>query len=60
MLMITYIVYVILQYVVLSDAKHQKNNRQILVKSQVLEASEKLKKETELQARKLSLAARKF
>jgi len=44
MLMMTYIVYVILQYVVLSDAKHQKNNRQILVKSQALEASDKLKK----------------
>ena len=58
MLMMTYIVYVILQYVVLSDAKHQKNNRQILVTSQALEASDKLKSESEVQARKLSLAAR--
>ena len=44
MLMMTYIVYVILQYVVLSDAKHQKNTRQILVTSQALEASDKLKR----------------
>ncbi|MDG1083117.1 MAG: PAS domain S-box protein, partial [Planktotalea sp.] len=58
MLMMAYIVCIILQCIVLSDAKHQKNTRQILVTSQALEASDKLKNESEEQARKLSLAAR--
>ena len=58
MMMMVHIVYLILQYVVLSDAKYQKNTQQILVTSQALEASDKLKKESEEQARKLSLVAR--
>ena len=57
-LMMAYFVCIILQYIVLSDAKHQKNTGQILVTSQALEASDKLKRESEEQARKLSLAAR--
>jgi len=58
MLMMAYIVCIILQCIVLSDAKHQKNTRQILVTSQALEASDKLKNESEEQTRKLSLVAR--
>ena len=43
---------------ILSDAKHQKNTWQILVTSQALEASDKLKRESEEQAIKQSLVAR--
>ena len=58
MLMMAYFVCIILQYIVLSDAKHQKNTWQILVTSQALEASDKLKRESEEQAIKQSLVAR--
>ena len=57
-LMMAYFVCIILQYIVLSDAKHQKNTGQILVTSQALEASDKLKRESEEQAIKQSLVAR--
>ena len=58
MLMMAYIVYVILQFVISNHAKHQKSTAQILAATKALAASNKLKKESQEQARKLSLVAR--
>ncbi len=58
MILMAYIVFVILQFVILSHAKHLKNTKQILATSMALEASDKLKRESQEHARKLSLVAR--
>ena len=58
MLMMAYIVFVILQYVVTSHAKHQTSTEQILSTSQALEHSDRLKRESQEQARKLALVAK--
>ena len=58
MTMMGYIVYVVLQFVVSSHEKHLSNTKQILATSQALKASDKLKRESQELARKLSLVAR--
>lgn len=58
MLMMVYIVYIILQFVISNHEKHQKNTEKILATTKALEASNRLKKESQGQARKLSLVAR--
>lgn len=58
MTMMGYIVYVILHFVVSNHEKHLRNTKQILATSQALEASDRLKRESQELARKLSLVAR--
>ena len=58
MTMMGYIAYVILHFVVSNHEKHLKNTMQIRATSEALETSNKLKRESQELARKLSLVAR--
>lgn len=58
MIMMAYIVFVILQFIITTHDRNLKYNLQILETSKALEASNRSKKQSQEQARKLSLVAR--